>query len=212
MAKDSDGEAHNLLNKNRLEALTDGIFAFALTLLVLNIEVPAELPIPLPDQPVQTLLLHLTPDFTQYFTAFLVLASFWFSHHLFFDKVRYADRTLTWLCIFGLLFVALIPFSTQLSDTYVDFPLAAVVFDLNVLVIGALFLWQWRYANGNKHLLVEDFSDSDRKAAENRLMVLPAVAIIGLVLSVIGFTHSTVVFFALPVIYMGMSRMKSLVP
>jgi len=208
MVKDADAPVYSLLNKNRLEALTDGIFAFALTLLVLNIEVPSELPVPLPDQPVQALLLHLTPDFIQYFTAFLVLASFWFSHHLFFNKIRYVDRTMTWLSIFGLLFVALIPFSTELSDTYTDFPLAALIFELNVLVIGILFIWEWKYASHRDRLLEADFSDVEKKRTENRLAVLPVVALIGVLLAVIGFTRSTMVFFFLPLIYLSLSWIK----
>ncbi len=195
-----------VVGKNRIEALTDGIFAFALTVLVLNLEVPETLPVPLPPYPVQAQLLSLVPDFVHYFMAFLVLAGFWVSHHTFFSRVRSVDRTMTWLNIASLLFVALVPFSAELADTYVDYPLAAAVFELNVLIVGALYYVQWKYATRDARLV-------DQKAGgfadeEKRLMVMPAISLAALAVALSGVAWSPVLYAVTPVPYILLMKRK----
>jgi uncharacterized membrane protein len=208
MANQIPQEAGPFLNKSRLEALTDGIFAFALTVLVLNIEVPDGLPALLTGNPVQDLIISLVPDFVHYFMAFVVLAGFWFTHHVFFDRIKFVDGIMTWLNILSLLFVALIPFSAQLADTYVAYPLAAMIFELNVLMIGLIFLIQWKYAIGKPDLLQRTPDDDERRISEQRMLVMPGISMIAIVLAIIGFTYSAVLYSFLPFIYFGMGKSR----
>jgi uncharacterized membrane protein len=201
-------EPHECLAKSRVEALTDGIFAFALTVLVLNIEVPAELPIPLPADPVMSLLSHLIPDFAHYFFAFIVLAGFWVSHHLFFSRIRHVDRTMTWLNIFGLVFIALVPFSAQLADTYVDYPLAAIVFEINILVIGIMFYIQWVYARKTEGLMEGKLDPGYVSLANMRMLVMPAISVLAIALALLGSTWTTMLYILSPIALLMLARDK----
>ena len=105
------------LGRNRVEALTDGIFAVAMTLLVLDIEVPevqqatgtANLPLK---------LLALVPKMLSYIISFIILGVYWVGHHAQLAFIHRADRPLLWINILFLLWVALVPFSTALLSEY----------------------------------------------------------------------------------------------
>lgn len=68
------------LSTDRLEALADGIFAFAMTLLVLNIDMPASVPGTSSNQAILQHLINLLPQFGIYALAFLILGGFWYGH------------------------------------------------------------------------------------------------------------------------------------
>jgi len=88
---DPGGDRPAGFGKNRIEALTDGVFAIALTLLVLGVEVP-----PFPEEmvPATQLLINLIPDFFHYILAFIVLAVIWVFHHQQFHHILRIDRTM----------------------------------------------------------------------------------------------------------------------
>ncbi len=186
--------------KSRVEALTDGIFAFALTVLVLNIEVPQSLPFPPPPDPVRAILEGLIPDIAHYFFAFTVLAAFWVSHHSLFNRIRHVDRLLTWLNIFGLVFIALMPFSAQLADTYTDYPLSAITFEINVLIVGIIFIAQWLYARWGGF---SSSTESDGRHVMIRLFVMPGISIAAMALAASGATWTLVLYLAAPFILLA---------
>src|SRR5215471_1982543 len=97
------------LGRNRIEALTDGVFAVAMTLLVLDIRVP-ELHQPLATAELPLKLLSLWPKFLSYTISFVILGVYWVGHHVQLSFIRRADRPLLWINILFLLWVALVPF------------------------------------------------------------------------------------------------------
>src|SRR5271157_1564546 len=103
--------------KNRIETLTDGIFAFSMTLLVTGIDVP-QVQEEFNATSAYQVLHDVFPDLIHYMLAFLVIAVFWYIHHTQFYKVRSVELKLLWINVFTLLFVALIPFSTSLIGDY----------------------------------------------------------------------------------------------
>src|ERR1700737_1299223 len=105
------------LSRNRIEALTDGVFAVAMTLLVLDIKVP-ELPQPMATDELLRQLLALWPKFLSYVISFVILGVYWVGHHVQLSFIRRADRPLLWINILFLLWVALVPFSTALLGEY----------------------------------------------------------------------------------------------
>ncbi|VVC71953.1 Uncharacterised protein [uncultured archaeon] len=188
------------LEKNRLENMTDAIFAFAMTLLVLNIEVAQQGFSSGGLDPVVALLASIMPDFFHYFTAFLVLAAFWAVHHRYFEKFSKIDRISLVLGIGALAMIALVPFSADLADTYIDYPLSAIVFEVNVAVIGAFFYLQWIYAERRKGLLKEKIEPRASARIVRGILVLPAASILAIAIALMGFTWSVlIVFAALPV-------------
>ncbi|MDD5317436.1 MAG: TMEM175 family protein [Candidatus ainarchaeum sp.] len=196
----AEENAMERLGKRRLENITDAIFAFAMTLLVLNIEVPEQVSATGGENPVFPLLASLLPDFFHYFTAFLVLAAFWFVHHCYYERFVKLDRTALWLGIGALLMIALIPFTTNLADTYIGYGLSAVVFELNIAVIGLFFYLQWVYAESRGGLLKGNVGPKVSAQIVRSILVIPLASVIAIALSLMGFTWSALVLFvALPI-------------
>lgn len=198
----SQSAVPEVMGKNRLESLTDGIFAFAMTLLVLNIEVPGDAAAAaLQPGAVQALLQGLYPDFTHFVLAFVMLAAFWIIAHSFGEHIRYVDRRLLWLSVFKLLFVALIPFSANLADTYVNFPEAALVFEANIIIVGLLLYLQWSYASRNHRLISPNLPESEIGHIKIIIAIMPAIALLAMGLALAGVTWSVLLFALAPVAY-----------
>jgi uncharacterized membrane protein len=107
----------------RIAAFTDGVMAVAITLLVLNLEVPT---IGRGDS-LGDELVDLLPSFGAYVLAFALVGRFWVIHHNLFETLHGFDRTLMTMNLAFLALIVLIPFSTDLYDAYSDEPLAAAV-------------------------------------------------------------------------------------
>ncbi len=187
--------------KNRIEALSDGIFAIAMTLLALGIEVPPDTNGFSPARVMSTLQ-ELFPDFVHFVIAFLLIAALWVMHHMQFHKIHYVDHNLLWMTIGSLLFVVLIPFSTDLIGDFPDNPLCAFIFELDLLITSALFYLQWRYATAKCHLVDPSISDQTIRAGKQRAAVIPALSAVGILLAVAGIPWSTLVYVFAPLVFL----------
>jgi uncharacterized membrane protein len=107
----------------RIAAFTDGVMAVAITLLVLNLEVPRLAR----GESLGDALVDLLPSLGAYVLAFALVGRFWVIHHNLFETLRGFDRTLMVLNLAFLALIVLVPFSTDLYDAYTDEPLAAAV-------------------------------------------------------------------------------------
>jgi uncharacterized membrane protein len=107
---------------SRIVAFSDGVMAVAITLLVLNMEVPDVRPGELDDA-----LVDLLPSLGAYVLAFALVGRFWVIHHNLFQMLRGFDRTLMALNLLFLALIVLVPFSSELYDRYSGEPLAAAV-------------------------------------------------------------------------------------
>ena len=130
------------LTCDRIQSLTDGIFAFAMTLLVINIDLPQS-PNKIDPKLLGQYLLGLRSDFTHYVLSFILLSLFWVDHHQQFYYIKKINRKILWINILNLLFVALFPFSTYLMGDYSSQPIAAVFFILNIMIIGFFLYLSW---------------------------------------------------------------------
>ena len=102
-----------MLGKSRIEALSDGVFAITMTLLVLKLEVPEVMHHSSNGQMLQQLL-ALGPAFATYVVTFLIAGGFWFLHHLTFHFIRHVNGFLVWINLIFLMLVALLP--SRLED------------------------------------------------------------------------------------------------
>ena len=134
--------AHNYMSKLRLEALTDGIFAIVMTLLVIEIKVP-ELE-EFSNNKLLSGLEHLLPLFFSFFLSFAVLITYWFSHNFLITVLaKNTSRNLSYINLFFLSFVSLVPFSSHLLGSYPQSGIAVAIYSLNLLII-ALFIFAIR--------------------------------------------------------------------
>lgn len=131
-------------NVKRIEGLSDGVFAIALTLLVLEIKVP-EIQVR-SESELLTALATLTPKFLSYFLSFMTMGIFWTGQSLQLSYMKNYNRDLNWNSLFFLLFVSLLPFATAFLGQYTKFKLAIGIYWLNILLPGLLLYIHWDYA------------------------------------------------------------------
>src|SRR5437764_14783159 len=116
----------------RTVAFSDGVFAIAITLLVLSIDVPTLHG----GQKLDHALSNLGDNFVSYFIGFAVIGLFWVGHHYFFDSLRGFDGRLLWLNLLYLSFIGLLPFSTALLGDFGNDPTALTAYAINVGLAG----------------------------------------------------------------------------
>ncbi len=135
----------------RILAFTDGVFAIAITLLVLSIEVPAGLP----GRELTDYLIESWPQVFAYFLSFAVIGNFWVAHHRFFEALHGFDGRLVTLNLIYLSLVVLVPFPTELLGDYADRTDAVVLY---AAVVGTTALVGWlmiRYTLRGGHVRPE---------------------------------------------------------
>jgi uncharacterized membrane protein len=139
---------------NRIEALSDGVFAIAMTLLVLDIRVPVSESIRA-ESDLWQLFFSLTPSLLSYFLSFLTLGIFWTGQTVQFNYIVRSDRHLNWLAIFFLMFVSLLPFTTSFLSRHIEFRLSIGIYWLNIVAMGFILLLHWNYAVRMGYLNIE---------------------------------------------------------
>lgn len=189
-----------MLSKLRLEALSDGLFAIVLTLLVIEIRVP-EIHGVISNAELWHALTELGPLFVGYAVSFLVLAMFWLSHNFFYSHfVKEINRQLLLLNMLYLACISLIPFSAHLIGAYPYSQLAVGLYGLNVLLIGLLnvsILW---YAVQSKELDTSHIPKRLLHQAKIRGIVTPVCTLIGLALTFVSLPLA-LTFYALPILF-----------
>lgn len=196
--KDAAEEPH--LTKSRLEALSDGIFAFAMTLLVIGLNLPDKATIVQSNQFAQQTLFSLYSDFFHYVLAFLILGAFWLSQHQQFHSVKVPDKVFIWINLVTLMFVALLPFSTSFSGDFPGASMGAIVFEANLFAIGMGMTCQWWYATKESRLTESALKPPYVKAVLMGNLVVPAVSVICILVALTGSLWSTALYMTLPIV------------
>src|SRR5207249_453676 len=124
-------------NVERIAALSDGLFAIAMTLIVLEIRVPDTAGIST-DRQLFDALVPLGPRFLTYLLSFLTLGIFWNGQQTQLNHIARANRDFAWLSLLFLATIALFPFTTSLLAEYIAVPLALILYWLNIVIIGAI--------------------------------------------------------------------------
>jgi uncharacterized membrane protein len=178
----------------RLAALSDGLFAIAMTLLVLDLRVPASGAIH-SEFDLWGALVALLPRFIPYFMSFLTLGIFWVGQQTQLNRFARSDRNLAWIHLGFLLAVSLMPFSTALLAEFITYRTALVMYWLNVLLLGAVLFGSWRYAL-RAGLVKDDTTVDMRAAVERRIVIAQALYALGALLCVVS-TYLSIAFIVL---------------
>jgi len=188
------------VSSSRIQSLTDGIFAFAMTLLVFNLILPDPVNLP-PETQLNDLLLKQTQAFYNYILSFILLAIFWTIHTQQFHVIKGTNQTHTWINLTIMLFVVLIPFSTSVMADYPSDTLANVLFSLNMLVVGSLYYFNWSYASSDKHRLIDSSVDEQAiEVSKRRGLIVPFVSILALILAFVAPAYTGFCFLLIPIL------------
>jgi uncharacterized membrane protein len=146
------------MSKSRLEAFSDGVFAVAITLLVLEINVPG-------GEHLWHQLKEEWPSFASFFISFWVIGIIWVNHHGVIDHLKRANRTLLYLNLLVLMSVVLIPFSTALMAEHLksgaDEHVAAAVYAGAFVLMAVTFGSMWEYITRHREKLGVELSDEE---------------------------------------------------
>jgi len=187
------------LDRSRVLALSDGVFAIALTLLVLELRVPDT-----NGGSAAEVLQRSHSPLIAFLISFAVIASAWANHRDLFEVIRLTDRNLVWLNLAYLLPLTMIPFGAALLSRYEFDPAALTIYGGLLLAIALLRLWIWLYATNRPRLLFEPVDEELRKAGV-MLVVVPiclyVVAIVVAQLGRAGAAISLAIYALIPVLY-----------
>ena len=192
------------MRTSRLEAFSDGVFAIAATLLVLELRVPSD------TTDLSGALLRLWPAYAAYLVSFLTIGIIWVNHHTLLAHCRRVDRRFLYLNLMLLIAVGIVPFPTALVGQYIlserGATAALIVYGLGALFIAIAFSGVFLYATYD-HRLVGDADAARRVREEGRLFPIGLAAYsLGIALAFVAPIASlavygaTALFYALPLL------------
>ncbi len=180
----------------RVEAFSDGVFAIAITLLVLNIHVPSG-----PHLGQQ--LLDGWPTYAAYVLSFVTVLLMWVSHHAMFRSILRVDHGFLLLNGLLLMLISLVPFPTSLLASYIHSgePLAAAVYSGTFLLVALSFSGLWWYAAA--HGLMAPTTDADfARRIARRYAIGPVLYLASFALAFVNIYASLAIYVALQIFYL----------
>jgi uncharacterized membrane protein len=195
--------------KNRLEALSDGVFAIAMTVLIFNFKMPEGMKRTASADEVWNALGGLIPEFVGYFLSFIILGAMWLGHQNVFHALRRTDRATIWLNILYLAWVSMMPFTTSLYSQHMRTTPGVFVYSANVFLAGVSMMWLWFRVRGKPDMLVESLTPAQSHSIGTRTWVMPLVALTGMVGSVVRPEFGMTAMSLIPLAYAVVSRIQA---
>ena len=162
-----------MMSMGRLEAFSDGVFAIAITLLIIEVGVPKVGE----SESLARALGGQWPSFASYAVSFVIIGIIWVNHHNLFRFIARVDSGVLYVNLGLLAAVAFLPFPTALLGEYVDAGdnahIATVIYSLNMTVVGIMFIALWSYLAWHPALLADGFTPADARRARRRTWVGP---------------------------------------
>jgi uncharacterized membrane protein len=181
---------------SRVEAFSDGVFAIAITLLIIEVRSPNSQPGELAGD-----LAGLWPSYAAYVVSFAIIGIIWVNHHEIFERIAVVDRPLLFLNLFLLLTVAFLPFPTALLGEYIrkadNAHTAAAVYSANMTMIGLAFIAIWTYLARVPALLAPGLGAEGARRARRAAAVGPVVYALSIPLAFVSAVACLIVYAAL---------------
>ena len=195
-------ESREAADTSRTEAFSDGVFAFAITLLVLNLRDPTTSGFSLSEG-----LIKEAPSFFALVTSFITILVMWLNHHNMFSHIGRVDRRLMLRNGILLLFVVLTPFTTSLVADHMTKPdpwdarTAAALYSGNFLFIAITWNTLWRYCAKGRRLLRADVTDEESRTITRQYVVAPVGSVVAIAVSLVNAIAGVAVVLAIAAFY-----------
>jgi uncharacterized membrane protein len=174
------------MKQQRLDQLSDGIFAIVMTLLIFEIRVP-EFSGLVDDKTLLNYLISMYPVLLSYVLSFSLLFTYWRSHHLIASVfAKNIDIPFSNINGFFLFFVALVPFSSHFLGKYIDSKVAIAFFALNIILMGFSLYKMRKYAIKSNTIENMPFTKTENEHAIAHILVPVASAIMAILVSFIN--------------------------
>ena len=192
-----DVTQERLRSPDRVVALTDGVFAIIVTILVLELKVPSNLN----HDSLRAVLEELRPTVVAWVISFLITGMYWVAHRDLFARVRYVNRDLVWLNLLFLLPASLMPFAASVLGDYPNEPLAIHLYGVVMIVVSVMRLALYGYVIRRPRLLWA--GEVSGRSWVGYLLVASPIVVYAVAMAVAGASTfaSVVLFFSVPVLY-----------
>ncbi len=197
-----------LSDPERLVTFTDGVFAIIVTILVLEIGVPADLP----EEALGEALRDLGPTLLAWVISFLITGMYWVWHRDLFSQVRAVNRDVIWLNLLFLLPCALIPFAAAMLGEYSTEPIALRVYGTVLIVASLMRTALYSYLMKHPSLLWKSPSAQGRRVGTFLALVPIIVYVVAMLIAELAPPASLLLYLGLPLLYFGLISVMRMHP
>ena len=176
------------ISKVNLERITNGIYAFTMTLLVRNITTPLPGTITT-DKVLIQYLVGTTVSVIDFAGAFLILGMFWLFCFQVFHRMKTVDYHILHVHLLSLMVVVFVPFTQCFTDDRSGIPASQLLFQFNYLILAALLVYEWHYVRSSPALLDAGVTRDEASFLSAKFSVPLGVAILGIALVIEGFPY-----------------------
>ena len=184
----------------RIEALADGIFAVAMTLLVLDVKLP-DGELYKSNHDLIERLFSLEHIYVIYLVSFIVLGMFWVGHHAHFHYIRYVDHTLLWINLIFLFLITSVPFGTDLLGSHNTLTFPYLYFGSKVLVLSSLLLAQTIYLRRHPELAQPSLTPAVVRQIVKRTAIFAMVPVLSMAAVFYNTRLALYLYFLLPIVH-----------
>jgi uncharacterized membrane protein len=189
------------LGTNRIEAFSDGVFAVAITLLVLNLQVPQLTQHAVVLGELSRKLVELWPKLLIYMLSFVIVGIYWVGHHNTFHYIKRSDRALLWINLLLMMCIVFIPFPTALIGQYPEQQISVVIYAGTLVITGLVLQLLWWYVTSSYRLVDREIDPQLVQRATRRNVTAPLIYLLAIGISFLSVETSLILFILVPVLY-----------
>jgi uncharacterized membrane protein len=182
---------------SRLISFSDGVFGFAITLLVTTIPFSLNLPPSASADQIGQQLLSILPNFYAYLFSFYMVGVYWVAHHRMFGYIIKSDTGLLWVNLTLLLFIVFLPFPTSLVARYGATSIITALYAATLSMIGLIYVIMWEYASSHHRLIPHDLDPQTRRYIRWRGLLPLGIFAISIGISFLSPSLAKVAWFAI---------------
>ena len=174
----------------RVEALVDGVFAIAMTLLAFDLRV-SDIFKSISNFNILNVISNIWPHLLIYVISFIILGFYWIEHHIQYDYIKSSSKYFLWINIFFLMFIAF----------------SIVFYGINIILVGILSYFHWWYVNFHR-IVIKDATPVVISTIKKNILVAPIIASISILISFFSLWVSLVIYVVVPIYYIFLSRVS----
>lgn len=197
-----DIQDESVFPKERLVFLCDGIFSITMTLMILDLKAPENIPRSLASEELPSALFNLLPSIEAYVLSFFILGIFWARHQLMFNFFESVDRVMIMLNLLFLLLIGFVPFTVSLKKDYPHVQFPFIIYVSNLILISLILSIQWEYALKNKFILKDELSPLLKKRFLYMSVMPVAIFVFAFIVSFYQVRLAFLIIYLLPIFYL----------